>query len=158
MPSDPLVSTKSANILHAVSIFISIVILALAIQDCGMLSLCLNPFFAILTISYNITLFVRMYNRPEDAPILSIWYTISAYLLSLGWLGAYICMAFVLSSREKETTFFHTHIMIPQEMRDSQRVQMLLDPVEFALIGNIAVKRTIERLQLCKSKQMHFFD
>lgn len=120
--------------------------------------LCLNPFFAILTISYNITLFVRTYNRPEDDSVLSIWYTISGYLLSLGWLGAYICMAFVLSSREKEMTLFRAHLTIPQNMRDSQRVQMLLDPVEFALIGNVAVKGTIERLQLCKSKQMHFFD
>ncbi|KAF8969468.1 hypothetical protein BDZ97DRAFT_246377 [Flammula alnicola] len=148
----------SINVLHAFSLFIAILILGMSIQDCGVLSLCLNPFFAILTMGYHSTMLLLAYKRPEDAPMLPIAYTISAYLLSLGWLGAYIAMAVVLSSRETEVHLFDCRIMIPQTLRDTQKLQIMLDALECTIIGTIAVKSTIQRLQLCKSKETPFFD
>jgi len=147
MPPSPSL-TRSINILHGFSLFIAILILILSVHDCGILSLCLNPFFAILTMGYHATMLLLAYRRPQDAPRLSIAYIIAAYLLSLAWLGAYITMAVVLSSRETEVTLFDLRILVPQTSRVTQKIQLMLDPLQCAIIGNIAIKSTIEHRQL----------
>ncbi|KAF9472955.1 hypothetical protein BDN70DRAFT_997900 [Pholiota conissans] len=158
MPSECSFTPTTIHGLHVLSFFLSILILVVSIQDCGVLSLCLNPFFAILTIAFHITMLVVVYKNPEDAQMPSIWFTMAAYLLTLGWLGAYVSMAIVLSSRETSVALFDTHIMIPQNMRDYQKFQILLDAAECVVVGTIAVKSTVTRSQMCRVKEMNFFD
>jgi hypothetical protein len=107
----------------------------------------MNPLFAIFTMGYHTTMLLIAFRRPDDAPNLSVGYTITAYLLSCAWLGAYIAMAIILSSRAKELSFFDLQIEIPQTMRVTQKIQIMLDPLECAIIGNIAVKSTIKSRQ-----------
>ena len=84
------------------------------------------------------------YKRPNDAPVLSIGYTVWAYLLSLSWLGAYIAMAMILSRKEKEIPLFDLHIIVPCHLKASQSLQMFLDPLESVLLGDIAIRGTIQ--------------
>jgi len=142
MPSFPSL-TKSVIILHCFSFFVASLILALSCWDCGIISVCMNPLFAILTMGYHTTMLLIEFRRPDDAPNLSVGYTITAYLLSCAWLGAYIAMAIILSSRAKEMSFFDLRIEIPQT-RVTQKIQIMLDPLECVIIGNIAVKSTIK--------------
>lgn len=109
-------------------------------------------------IGYHVTMLTLAFKKPEDPHMPPIWFTVAAYLLSLGWLGAYVSMAIVLSSRETEVTLFDTRLMIPQNMRDSQKFQIIFDAVECVVVGTLAVKYTIARSQVCKVKEMGFFD
>jgi len=84
------------------------------------------------------------YKRPDDAPVLSIGYTLWAYFLSLSWLSAYIAMATILSAKLKEIPLFDLRIIVPQHMRFLQRLQMMLDPVECVILGDLAIKGTIQ--------------
>jgi len=85
------------------------------------------------------------YKRPEDAPVLPVGYTIAAYLLAAAWLGAYIAMAIVLCTKAEDIPLFSVDILIPQQMRITQKIQIMLDPCESVLIGCIAIKSTVER-------------
>jgi len=151
MPSFPSLA-RSIIILHCFSFFVASLILALSCPDCGIKSLCMNPLFAILTMGYHAAMLLIAFRRPDDAPNLSVGYTITAYLLSCAWLGAYIAMAIILSSRAKELSFFDLRIEIPQTMGIAQKIQVMLDPLESAVIGNIAVKSTIQRRRRCNLK------
>ncbi|KAF8914160.1 hypothetical protein CPB84DRAFT_1820076 [Gymnopilus junonius] len=137
--------TRSINILHGVSLCVAIMILALAYQDCGILSLCLNPIFAIMAMGYDTTMLLLAYKRPEGAPRLSIGYTVAAYLLSAAWLSAFVAMSAVLSSLEAQVELFDFRILVPQTMRGPQHIQILLDALECVLMGDIAVRSTIDR-------------
>ncbi|KAF8165515.1 hypothetical protein B0H34DRAFT_689445 [Crassisporium funariophilum] len=150
MPSESTSLTTSIIVLNGLSLFIAIVILALSIRDCGMLSLCLNPLFAIITIGYHTTILALAYKRPEEP--LPIGYTIWAYLMSLAWVGAYIAMAIVLSGRETEFPIFDIRIEIPQHMRSTQKIQTMLDPLESVIIANIAVKSTMSLRKVREDK------
>jgi len=59
--------------------------------------LCMNPLFVFLTMVYHAAMLLIAFRRPDDAPNLSVGYTITAYLLSCAWLGAYIARAKELS-------------------------------------------------------------
>jgi len=130
--------------LNLFSLFITICILILSIQDCGILSLCLNPLLAIITGGYHVAMLALAYRRPDDAPIISIGYTLWAYFLSLSWLGAYIAMATILSGKLKEIPLFDLRIIVPQHLWCFQRLQMMLDPVECVILGDLAIKGTIQ--------------
>ncbi|PPQ65930.1 hypothetical protein CVT26_010693 [Gymnopilus dilepis] len=93
------------------------------------------------------------YKKPEDAPALSIGYTVAAYLLSAAWLSAFITMSVVLSRRETEVVLFDLRVLVPQTMRGPQHIQIMLDAVECALLGDIAVRSTIERRLQCKESE-----
>jgi hypothetical protein len=130
--------------LNFFSLFIAICVLILSIQDCGILSLCLNPLFAIITVGYHVGMLALAYRRPDDAPVLPIGYSVWAYFLSLSWLGAYIAMAMVLLRKQKEIPLFDIRIIIPQHLKCFQRLQMLLDPLECVILGDLAIKGTIQ--------------
>jgi len=86
------------------------------------------------------------YRRPDDAPVLPIGYSVWAYFLSLSWLGAYIAMAMVLLGKQKEIPLFDLRIIVPQQfsLKCFQRIQMLLDPLECVILGDLAIKGTIQ--------------
>jgi len=130
--------------LNLFSLFITICILILSIQDCGILSLCLNPLFAIITAGYHVAMLALAYRRPDDAPVLSIGYAVWAYFLTLSWLGAYIAMAMVLLRKQKEIPLFDLRIIVPQHLECFRRLQMLLDPLECVILGDLAIKGTIQ--------------
>ena len=106
--------------------------------------LCLNPLFAIITVGYHVTMLALAFRRPDDAPVLSIGYTVWAYFLSFSWLGAYIAMAMVLSRKQKEIPLFDLRIIVPQHLRCFQNLQMMLDPLECVILGDLAIKGTIQ--------------
>ena len=108
------------------------------------LKLCLNPLFAIITVGYHVTMLALAYRRPDDAPVLSIGYTVWAYFLSFSWLGAYIAMAMVLSGKQREIPLFNLRIIVPQHLRCFQNLQMMLDPLECVILGDLAIKGTIQ--------------
>ena len=110
----------------------------------------MNPILAIITMGYNTTMLLLAYKRPEDAPLLSIGYTVTAYLLSIAWLAAYTAMAILLSCRKKDAILFGFQVIVPQTFKSIQKLQIMLDPVLFALMGNVAIKSTIERRQRWK--------
>jgi len=84
------------------------------------------------------------YRRPDDAPVLSIAYTVWAYLLSLSWLGAYIAMAMVLWEKRREISLFDLPVIVPRDLKTFQRLQMFLDPLECVILGDLAIKGTIQ--------------
>jgi hypothetical protein len=135
---------RSIIALNLFSLFITICILILSIQDCGILSLCLNPLLAVITAGYHVTILALAYRHSDDAPVISIGYTLWAYFLSLSWLGAYIAMATILSWKLKEIPVFDIRINVPQHLLCFQRLQMLLDPVECVILGDLAIKGTIQ--------------
>jgi len=143
MPS-PSQFPSSVIALNLFSLLITISILVLSIQDCGILSLCLNPLFAIITAGYHVVMLALAYRRPDDASVLPIGYTVWAYFLSLSWLGAYIAMAMVLSRKEREVLLFDLHVIVPRHLRSFQKLQMFLDPLECVILGNLAIKGTIQ--------------
>ena len=106
--------------------------------------LCLNPLFSIITVGYHVTMLALAFRRPDDAPVLSIGYTVWAYFLSFSWLGAYIAMAMVLSRKQKEIPLFDLRIIVPQHLRCFQNLQMMLDPLECVILGDLAIKGTIQ--------------
>ena len=106
--------------------------------------LCLNPLLAIITAVYHVTILALAYRCPDDAPVISIRYTLWAYVLSLSWLGAYIAMAAILSWKLKEIPVFDLHIIVPRHLWCLQRLQMMLDPVECVILGDLAIKGTIQ--------------
>jgi len=130
--------------LNLFSLFITICILILSIQDCGILSLCLNPLLAVITAGYHVVILALAYKRPDDAPAISIGYTLWACFLALSWLFAYIAMATILSWRLKEIPLFDLRIIVPQHLWCFQRLQMMLDPVECVILGDLAIKGTIQ--------------
>jgi len=144
-PGMPESSRFSSSIiaLNLFSLFITICILILSIQDCGILSLCLNPLFAIITAGYHIAMLALAYRRPDDSPLSSIACTIWAYLLSLSWLGAYIAMAMILWGKQREIPLFDLYVTVPWHMKSVQKLQMFLDPLECVILGDLAVKGTI---------------
>jgi len=85
------------------------------------------------------------YRRPDDAPVLPIGYTVWAYFLSLSWLSAYIAMAMVLSGKRKEILLFDLDVIVPRHLRIFQKLQMFLDPLECVILGDLAIKSTIQR-------------
>lgn len=94
------------------------------------------------------------YRRPDDAPALPIGYTVWAYLLSLSWLGAYIAMAMIVSRKQREIPLFDLRIVVPRNLRNFQKLQMLLDPLECVILGNLAIKATIQwRAEVSMSKE-----
>lgn len=115
--------------------------------------LCLNPIFAILAMGYNTTVLLLAYKMPEGAPILSIGYTLAAYFLSAAWLSAFIAMSIILSTREMEVELFDLRILVPQTMRGPQHIQIMLDAVECVLMGDIAIRNTIERRLQCRESE-----
>ncbi|KAF8812266.1 hypothetical protein BYT27DRAFT_7335562 [Phlegmacium glaucopus] len=143
MPSSQF--PPSVIALNIFSLLITIFILILSIQDCGILSLCLNPLFALITAGYHIVMLALAYRRPDDAPVLPIGYTVWAYFLSLSWLGAYIAMAMILSRKQSEILVFDLDVIVPRHLRNFQKLQMFLDPLECVILGNLAVKSTIQR-------------
>ena len=149
--------------LNFLSLFITICILILSIQDCGILSvsnskrpcillkgpdttrkLCLNPLFAIITVGYHVAILALAYRCPDDAPALPIGYTVWACFLSLSWLGAYIAMVMILLGKQKEIPLFDLRIIVSQHLRCFQKLQMLLDPLECVILGDLAIKGTIQ--------------
>jgi hypothetical protein len=106
--------------------------------------LCLNPLFAIITVGYHVAMLALAYKRPDDAPLLSFGYTVWAYFLSLSWLGAYIAMAMVLLGKQKEIPLFDLRIIVPQHLKYFQKLQMFLDPLECVILGDLAIKGTIQ--------------
>lgn len=106
--------------------------------------LCLNPLFAIITVGYHVAMLALAYRRPDDAPVLPIGYSVWAYFLSLSWLGAYIAMAMVLLGKQTEIPLFDFPIIVPQHLRCFQKLQMLLDPLECVILGDLAIKGTIQ--------------
>jgi len=129
--------------LNLFSLFITICILVLSIHDCGILSLCLNPPVAIITAGYHITILALAYRRLDDAPTLPIGYIVWAYFLSLSWLAAYIAMAMILLQKPREIPLFDLHLIVPRHMRNFQKLQMLLDPLECVILGDLAIKGTM---------------
>jgi len=94
------------------------------------------------------------YRRPDDAPPLPIGYTVWAYFLSLSWLGAYIAMAMIVSRKQREIPLFDLRIVVPRNLRNFQKLQMLLDPLECVILGNLAIKGTIQwRAEVSMSKE-----
>jgi len=143
MPS-PSQFPTSIIALNLFSLLITIFILILSIQDCGILSLCLNPLFAIITAGYHIVMLALAYKRPDDSPVLPIGYTVWAYFLSLSWLGAYIAMAMILSRKEGEILLFDFHVIVPRHLVNFRKLQMFLDPLECVILGDLAIRGTIQ--------------
>ncbi|PPR04068.1 hypothetical protein CVT24_010643 [Panaeolus cyanescens] len=141
---------KSIITLHSISLFLSIVILLLSIEDCGTLSLCLNPLFSVCTAGYHILMLGFNYKRTQNAGPWPVGWIIFCYLLSLAWLGAFIAMSIVLANRAKEIPFYDIRIPIPQTSRVSQKMQLMLDAVAFAILGDLAVKLSVESYYLGK--------
>jgi hypothetical protein len=104
----------------------------------------LNPLFAVITAGYHITMLALAYRCPDDAPALSIAYTIWAYLLAFAWLLAYIAMAIVLWEKQREVPIFNLYVIVPQDLRSCQKLQMFLDPLECVIFGDLAIKGTIQ--------------
>lgn len=84
------------------------------------------------------------YKRPDDSPVLPIGYSVWAYFLSLSWLGAYIAMAMILSRKEAEILLFDFHIIVPRHLVNFRKLQMFLDPLECVILGDLAIKGTIQ--------------
>ncbi|KAF9568928.1 hypothetical protein CPC08DRAFT_745942 [Agrocybe pediades] len=139
----------SMNVVHITSFIFALVVLALSFPDCGILSFCMNPILALITGGYNVTMLLLAYKRPADAPVLSVAYTIMAYLLSLAWLAAYTTMAVLLSCPKKDVILFGFQVVVPQAVKTTQKLQIMLDPVLFVLMGNVAIKSTLERRHRC---------
>ncbi|CAA7260025.1 unnamed protein product [Cyclocybe aegerita] len=95
---------------------------------------------------YHVAILILAYKRPDDAPVLPVGYVIAPYLLTASWLGAFIAMTIVLSCRDlKEMTLFNFQIAVPQAMRVTQKIQIMLDPLECVILGDIAIRSTIDR-------------
>ncbi|KAF5322397.1 hypothetical protein D9619_000668 [Psilocybe cf. subviscida] len=107
----------STTVLHSFSMLMASLILGLAAQDAGLCSLCLNPFFAMLTIAYHTVVLALLYinhsnyescepsatcqqpSSPKTHKLHPLINPFIACLLSLAWLGAYIAMTVVLATR-----------------------------------------------------------
>ncbi|KAF9057973.1 hypothetical protein BJ165DRAFT_1398147 [Panaeolus papilionaceus] len=141
---------QSIIALHSVSLFISVVILLLSIEDCGTFSLCLNPLFSVVTAGYHILMLGFNYKRTPDAGPYPMGWIIFCYILSLAWLGAFIAMSIVLANKTIEIPIYDFRIPIPQGSKFSQKFQLMMDAVAFAVLGDLAVKLSIESYYLGK--------
>jgi hypothetical protein len=65
-------------------------------------------------------------------------------------LGAFIAMSIVLANRSKEIPIYDFRIPIPQTLRVLQKIQLMLDPVQFAVLGDLAIKLSVESYYLGK--------
>ncbi|KAJ7228466.1 hypothetical protein GGX14DRAFT_329939, partial [Mycena pura] len=102
---------------------------------------------AVLTVVYHSTLFLIIHNRPESAVMSSVPAVALAYLLSLIWLGAFAVMIILARGNDEaaQINVFNLNIHFPQ--RDTQPIQFILTPMEFTLLGDLAIRGTVCRLR-----------
>ena len=100
---------------------------------------------AVLTVVYHSTLFLIIHNRPESAVLSSVPAVALAYLLSLIWLGAFAVMIILARGNDEAAQINVFNLNIPQ--RDTQPIQFILTPMEFTLLGDLAIRGTVCRLR-----------
>ncbi|KAJ7129468.1 hypothetical protein C8R44DRAFT_615325, partial [Mycena epipterygia] len=111
----------------------------------------MDPAASILTIIYHSTLLFMSHNRPgpESSIMHSVLAIAIAYLLSVIWLGAFAVMVIIAYGNESgEINVFNFNIQFPTAIQNTQQLQFLLAPTEFSLLGDIAIRSTIQRRKL----------
>ncbi|KAJ7180291.1 hypothetical protein C8R43DRAFT_841251, partial [Mycena crocata] len=111
------------------------------------LQLWMDPAVSVFTIIYHTTLLLISHNRQESSIMLSIPAVALAYLLSIAWLGAFAVMCLISYGNEESTEInvFNLNIQFPKSARDTLQIQFLLAPMEFSLLGDIAIRSTVQR-------------
>ncbi|KAJ6628849.1 hypothetical protein B0H10DRAFT_101143 [Mycena sp. CBHHK59/15] len=138
---------KSLLLLNVLSLSLAVLTLLLSLWDLGILSLWLGPTASVLTIAYHTTVLLLTHKRPE----LSVMHTVPtialAYLLSVVWLGTFAVMVIIDYGNEDggQIAVFCFNIQFPSSVRDTQQLQFILAPMETCLLGDIAIRSTIQR-------------
>ncbi|KAF9534730.1 hypothetical protein CPB83DRAFT_212000 [Crepidotus variabilis] len=139
--------TRSLIVLHSISAFFALLVTCLAIGDGGTFSIMLGPIFGTLTIAYHIISLTLICTRDyyeQEAP-LPFAFNAVAYFLSLGWLITFIVMAVMLATRVNGITVFAHRIPVVVGSTNPRKLQLLLDPLESALMLDLAIRATFHR-------------
>jgi len=106
----------------------------------------MNPITGLLTIFFHVPLIFLAHNRPGTKGMISIEAAVLACLLSLGWLACFIVM--VLISKGSLGTvdpFGLNETISTYAVSITQRLQFIGTPLEFGLLGDIAIRSTWAR-------------
>jgi hypothetical protein len=123
----------------------------------------MTPVASVFTIGYHSVLLFLSHNHPESSVMHSVPAVALAYLLSVIWLGDFAVMVIIASSSEQTTELnvFNFNIMFPASARETQPIQFILAPLEFSLLGDIAIRSTVLRrkrndINVCSSSSSPF--
>jgi len=98
--------------------------------------------------AYHIVALVVAYKRPQSDPALPFAFTVLPVLLALGWLSAYAVMSALLCQHDTHVVIFNTTVAIPQTMRITQKLQVMLDPFVCVILADLAFKSQTRRSAL----------
>ncbi|KAJ7721158.1 hypothetical protein DFH07DRAFT_932888 [Mycena maculata] len=140
---------KSLLLLNCLSLGIAILTLIISLVDLGILSVWMNSSASVFTIIYHSTLLLMSRNGPESGVMHSVPAIALAYMLSVAWLGAFAVMVIIASGNDpSEINLFNSNIQFPEWAKNTQQIQFILVPTEFSLLGDIAIRSTIQRRYL----------
>lgn len=109
----------------------------------------MDPAASILTIIYHSTVLLMSRHRPESPVMHSVPAIALAYLLSVIWLGAFAIMVIIAYDQEEgQINIFNLNVQFPASVRTTQQIQFMLAPMEFSLLGDIAIRSTVQRRHL----------
>ncbi|KAJ7490382.1 hypothetical protein B0H11DRAFT_1022599 [Mycena galericulata] len=141
---------KSLLLLNLLSLIVATLTFLISLLDLGILSLWMDPIASLFTIIYHSTLLLMSYNCPKSSVMHSVPAIALAYLLSFIWLGAFAVMVIISYGQGNETQInvFSMNVQFPDHFQLTQQFQLLLAPLEFSLLGDIAIRSTLQRRKL----------
>ncbi|KAH6915069.1 hypothetical protein BKA70DRAFT_564460 [Coprinopsis sp. MPI-PUGE-AT-0042] len=135
--------------LHAASLLTSLGIIILSLFDHGILSLGTAPVFGIMTTTYHTSIFILMIFRPQRLSFLSTASISGAYILSFCWMAAFAALVFIREAQSEGVECLDLpigiHVHIPYHEHSLQKWQFLAVPIQWVLLGDLAIRNTVYR-------------
>lgn len=110
-----------------------------------------NPILGLLTLSYHSTALVMACFRPLDRAVASKAQKAIAFMLCLGWFGAFFAMIVIYRMQADGEACLYLcgrRIDIPHHHRDVQKAQFLLVPLEWILLCDLGFRTTLYHQEL----------
>ncbi|KIK67935.1 hypothetical protein GYMLUDRAFT_36743 [Collybiopsis luxurians FD-317 M1] len=117
----------------------------MSVFDYGALSLYMNPLTGLLTIFFHLPSIMLLYARPDLKWMISVEAAALECLLSLTWLVCFVVMAIISYGSQGKVDVFGINEVFPADVDGTQRMQLIATSLEFALLGDLAIRTTWSR-------------
>jgi hypothetical protein len=77
-----------------------------------------------------------------------------AYILTIAWLGAFAVMALIACGGYTDLYLCGLIIHVPTHPITTQKFQFMLTPLEFVIMGDLAIRITLLRREMWKAKDV----
>lgn len=102
-----------------------------------------------MTATYHTSVLALMFFRPQRLSFLSTASISVAYILSFCWMAVFAALIFIREAQSEGVDCLDLplgiHVHIPYHEHSLQRWQFLAVPMEWALLGDLAIRKTVYR-------------